>query len=76
MHTAAGRKTTDMRDRTLAVPGSPGDHAPRKRSTMRYVAVVAAFLVLNSSLNMMNRWLLGLHGFKCVALLAFPLLMP
>eukprot|EP00884_Botryococcus_braunii_P008773 jgi/Botrbrau1/17898/Bobra.0432s0003.1 len=64
MHTAAGRKTSDSRDRSLVVPGSPGDHAPRKRSTVRYVAVVAAFLVLNSTLNMMNRWLLGIQDFK------------
>ena len=31
------------------------------------VALVVAFLVLNSSLSLLNRWALGLHGF------AFPL---
>lgn len=63
MHTAAGRKAGDPK--VHAAQGSRGDNAPRKRSMVRYLSVVAAFLLLNSTLNMMNRWLLGLHGFKC-----------
>lgn len=66
MQTAKGRHRADGRARIGPLaPGGLTAEGVRQRGMARYAAVVAAFLCLNSSLNIMNRWLLGVHAFKC-----------
>jgi hypothetical protein len=69
MHTAKGRHRSDGRARSGPLaPGMPASEGARNRAMGRYAAVVTAYLCLNSSLNVMNRWLLGVHAFKCAPL--------
>ncbi len=39
---------------------------PSARVLMESSLTIAAFLALNATLNMTNRWVLGVYGFKCV----------
>lgn len=39
---------------------------PSARVWVESSLTIAAFLALNATLNMTNRWVLGVYGFKCV----------
>lgn len=52
-------------------------------STFGLVGTIAAYLTLNSTLNLMNKWLLGIYGFQfpllltsCHMLFSFMILLP
>lgn len=57
--------------------------AVKQHSVFNLVATVAAYLILNSTLNLMNKWLLGIYGFSfpllltsCHMLFSFLILLP
>lgn len=57
--------------------------AVKQHSVFNLVATVAAYLTLNSTLNLMNKWLLGIYGFSfpllltsCHMLFSFLILLP
>ena len=54
-----------------------------QQNILSTVATVAAYLTLNSTLNLMNKWLLGIYGFSfplflttCHMLFSFLILLP
>jgi hypothetical protein len=56
---------------------------PRWRHFLEYMVLILMYLSLNSSLNIMNRWALGIYGFTfpilltiCHMMFAFAILLP
>ena len=39
-------------------------------SPVHYAFIIIAFLALNSGINMLNRWVLGVFGFRCAQILS------
>ena len=57
--------------------------AAKQHSMFNLIATITAYLTLNSTLNLMNKWLLGIHGFSfpllltsCHMLFSFLILLP
>lgn len=61
----------------------PSKEGPRWKSVMEFSILILLYLSLNSTLNIMNRWALGIYGFTfpilltiCHMMFAFLVLMP
>ena len=53
----------DTEKGTVSAPSAAS--AEPHASPVHYVLVIIAFLALNSAINMLNRWVLGVYGFRC-----------
>ena len=61
----------------------PSKEGPRWKSVMEFSILILLYLCLNSTLNIMNRWALGIYGFTfpilltiCHMMFAFVVLLP
>ena len=53
----------DTEEGTVNAPSTASAEPPA--SPVHYAFIIIAFLALNSGINMLNRWVLGVFGFRC-----------
>ena len=61
----------------------PSKEGPQWKSAAEFTVLIVLYLTLNSTLNIMNRWALGIYGFTfpilltiCHMMFAFVVLLP